>query len=244
MDLILIVSILLAFIVKGVCGFANTLVFGSIMSFSTNTINITPIDLLVGIPSNMVMVAKERKSIKPSVFIPLSLLVIAGIIPGVIFLKNGNANLLKIVFGFAVVLIGIETLFRERKKEKKKQSKTVLAVIGVVSGILCGLFGVGAFLVAYIGRTTDNQAQFRGNICTVFLIENIFRVVLYSVSGIITMSVFITSLKLIPIMLVGLFIGIMLSKVIKESIIKKLVIVMLMLTGVSLIISNMINLIR
>lgn len=238
MNLILVVSILLAFIVKGVCGFANTLVFGSIMSFSTNTINITPIDLLVGIPSNLIIMVKERKSIKPSVFIPLSLLVIAGIIPGVIFLKNTNAEILKVVFGFAVILIGIETLLREGQKVKRKQSKLALAVIGVISGILCGLFGVGAFLVAYIGRTTDNQAQFRGNICAVFLIENMFRVILYSMSGIITMSVFITSIKLIPIMLIGLFIGIMLSKVIKEEIVKKIVIILLMLTGVSLIISN------
>jgi len=242
MDFVLVISILLAFIVKGVCGFANTLVFGSIMSFNANTINITPIDLLVGVPSNFLLVIKERKSVKPGVFIPLSLLVIAGIIPGVIFLKNGNAEILKMVFGFAVILIGVETLLRERQKKVKKQSKFALAVIGIISGILCGLFGVGAFLVAYIGRTTENQSQFRGNICAVFLVENIFRIILYSVSGIITMSVFITSMKLIPIMLIGLFIGIMLSKVIKEETVKKIVIIMLMLTGVSLVISNMLNL--
>lgn len=239
MELITIIAVLAAFIVKGLCGFANTLVFGSIMSFSANTINITPIDLLVGVPSNAVMVAKERKSIKPNVFIPLSILVIIGIIPGVIFLKNGDVNVLKIIFGFAVILIGIETLLRERQKKKLKQSKLVLAIIGIISGVLCGLFGVGAFLVAYIGRTTENQAQFKGNICAVFLVENIFRIVLYSISGIITKSVLLMSIKLSPFMLVGLFIGIVLSKVIKEAVVKKVVIAMLMLTGVSLIISNL-----
>ena len=169
----------------------------------------------------------------------LSILAIIGIIPGVIFLKNGDVNVLKIIFGFAVILIGIETLLRERQKKKLKQSKLVLAIIGIISGVLCGLFGVGAFLVAYIGRTTENQAQFRGNICAVFLVENIFRIVLYSISGIITKSVLLMSIKLSPFMLVGLFIGIVLSKVIKEAVVKKVVIAMLMLTGVSLIISNL-----
>lgn len=240
MNLTVVIAIFLAYIVKGVCGFANTLVFGSIMSFSDKTINITPIDLLVGIPANAVLTIKERKSLKLSVIIPLSLLVIAGIVPGVIFLKNGDVNVLKAIFGFAVVLIGVETLLRERQQKKMQQSKWVLAVIGIISGVLCGLFGVGAFLVAYISRTTENQSQFRGNICAVFLIENTFRLILYSINGIINKDIFLFSLKLILVMLVGLFIGILISKFINEKAIKKIVVVMLMLTGVSLIITNLI----
>lgn len=240
MNLTVVIAILLAYIVKGVCGFANTLVFGSIMSFSDKTINITPIDLLVGMPANAVLTIKERKSLKLNVIVPLSLLVIAGIIPGVIFLKNGDVNVLKAVFGFAVVLIGVETLLRERQQKKMQRSKWVLAIIGIISGVLCGLFGVGAFLVAYISRTTENQSQFRGNICAVFLIENTFRLILYSINGIINKDIFLLSIKLIPVMLAGLFIGILISKFINEKAIKKIVVVMLMLTGVSLIITNLI----
>ncbi len=240
MELITIIAVFTAFLVKGICGFANTLVLGSILSFSQNTISITPVDLIVGLPANVLIAVRERKSIDYKVFVPLSLLVIAGIIPGVIFLKNGNVNLLKVLFGFAVILIGIETLLRERKEDKKGQSKILLGVIGVVSGILCGLFGVGAFLVAYIGRTTETPSQFRGNICAVFLMENLFRLALYFFSGIITKDIFILSIKLIPVMIIGLMAGIGLSKIINEAYSKKIITVMLVLTGVSLIISNII----
>lgn len=240
MNFVVVISILIAFIVKGICGFANTLIFGSIMSFSTNTINITPIDLLVGAPSNALMVVKERKSISAKVFIPVSLLVIIGIIPGAIFLKNGNTEILKILFGVAVILLGIESLLRERQKVKAKPSKIALGIIGVVSGMLCGLFGIGAFLVAYIGRTTENQSQFRGNICAVFLVENVFRIILYSMNGIINNSVLLLSLKLIPVMLLGLSIGMLLSRIISEKAVKKVVVILLMISGLSLILNNII----
>ena len=37
----------IAFFVKGVCGFANTLVFTSMLSFGTANIEITPVDLFL-----------------------------------------------------------------------------------------------------------------------------------------------------------------------------------------------------
>lgn len=39
-----------AYFIKGMCGFANTLVFTSILSFGTANSNISPIDLLLGYP--------------------------------------------------------------------------------------------------------------------------------------------------------------------------------------------------
>lgn len=239
MDVTVIIAIVIAYIVKGICGFANTLVFGSIMSYTRNTINITPIDLIIGTPANMIITWKERKNISVKVFIPLSILVIIGIIPGAFFLKVGDSSQIKVLFGFIVILIGLESFLRERQKVKKQSSKTLLIIVGIISGALCGLFGVGAFLVAYISRTTENQNQFRANICAVFLVENIFRLVLYSMTGILTFDIFRESLILYPFMLLGLGLGIFLSKKISEALVKKIVIILLMLSGLTLIINNL-----
>ena len=38
-----------AYIVKGMCGFANTLVFGTLAGFVTDNVNISPVDLLFGL---------------------------------------------------------------------------------------------------------------------------------------------------------------------------------------------------
>jgi len=234
----IIIAVVLAYIVKGICGFANTLVFGSILSYSRNTINITPIDLLLGFPSNLIIVWKERSHISAKVVVPLSILVLIGVIPGALFLKLGDTGLIKIVFGIIVILVGIESLLRERQKVKKESSKLLLVIVGFISGILCGVFGVGAFLVAYISRTTENQNQFRGNICAVFLIENLLRFYLYTVTGILSFEIFKDSLILYPFMILGLTIGILLSKKLSEVLIKKIVIILLMISGATLIVNN------
>lgn len=240
MNIIAIIATISAYIVKGMCGFANTLIFSSIMSFSANNINITPTELLVGYPSNIFIAIKERKCLSVKVWLPLSLLVIAGIIPGTLFLKIGDSEFLKVFFGFSIVLISIEMLLREMQHEKKTSSKIILTIIGVISGILCGLFGIGAFLAAYINRTTSNQNEFKGNLCVVFLIENTFRLILYFITGIINIRILKDALLLIPFMLLGLYIGTILSKKISERFVKKLVIILLMCSGVSLILNNII----
>nr|WP_297708718.1 hypothetical protein [uncultured Butyrivibrio sp.] len=79
-------------------------------------------------------------------------------------------------------------LLREASGKKSKQSRVLLTVIGILSGILCGLYGVGALLGAYIGRTTNDAKTFKANICMVFIIENTFRIILYSIYGIITIA--------------------------------------------------------
>ncbi|MDO5517687.1 MAG: sulfite exporter TauE/SafE family protein [Clostridium sp.] len=238
MTIIAIIATISAYIIKGMCGFANTLIFSSIMSFTANNINITPTELIIGYPSNILIAYKERKSLSYKVWLPLSLLVIAGIIPGALFLKNADSVSLKVFFGFCIIAISIEMFLRERQKEKKKSSKLVLGIIGIISGMLCGLFGIGAFLAAYISRTTYNQKSFKGNLCFVFFIENTFRLILYIATGIINVSIVKTALCLIPFAILGLFIGTVLSNKTSDKLIKNLVILMLMLSGASLIINN------
>jgi len=238
MDYLVILAVLCAYIIKGMCGFANTLVFSTILSFSTNNIAITPLELLVGYPSNLIITWRERAGIKAGVWMPLAGLVIAGSIPGIFLLRNGDTTMIKILFGIVVTLIAAEMFLCERKHKQNKSSSLLLGGIGILSGFLCGLFGIGALLAAYISRTTDNNRAFRGNLCIVFIVENTFRLVVYSLTGIVTMSIFCSAVMLLPVMLAGLAIGINLAKLISERKVRLLVIVMLALSGTSLVVNN------
>lgn len=237
--MIAVIAAICAYMVKGMSGFANTLVFSTILSFSSSTINVTPVELILGYPSNLFLAWKERKRISLKIVVPLSFMVVLGSIPGAFFLKIGNVHLLKVILGLAVVFIGLEMLFREKKKQTEKSSPIVLAVIGIISGILCGLFGIGAFLAAYVSRTTDTQGQFKGNLCFVFLVDNTFRIVLYSVTGLLNLHSIWSSLLLTPFMVIGLLVGITLSEKVNESTVKKIVILLLILSGVSLMFNNL-----
>lgn len=225
-----------AYFVKGLCGFANTLVFSTILSFSTNNVNISPVELVLGLPSNIMISYKERKSVQWKVCLPLAGLVLLGDIPGILLLKNTNTQVIKGIFGFVIIAIGVEMLLREYMRKTKK-SQLLLITIGILSGILCGLYGIGALLAAYMGRVTDNSSSFKGNLCIVFLIDNLFRLIMYGVTGIITLATLKQSVILFPFMALGLFLGMKGSSFLDEKKIKKLVIIMLILSGVSLIVT-------
>ena len=181
-----ILATLIAFFIKGLCGFANTLIFTSILSFGSANVNISPVDLILGCPTNLIMVWENRRKLDHKIYLPLSILVLAGSLPGAFLLKNVNAGAVKIVFGVAVIVVAGEMLLREYRQTKAPTSKILMFFIGIIAGLLCGLFGVGALLAAYVNRVTDDTRTFKANISAVFVVENTFRLITYSLLGLFT----------------------------------------------------------
>ena len=130
---------------------------------------------------------------------------------------------------------------KSSKSSNKKSggSKIVLVLTGIISGLLCGLYGVGALLAAYVSRVAENSHEFKANICVVFVVENTIRIILYAATGILTLAVLKRVVILIPFMLAAVFLGMKSSSVLNEKVIKKIVIVLLILSGIVLIINNL-----
>lgn len=206
-----VIAAVTAYFIKGLCGFANTLVLTSILSFGAANANISPIDLLLGYPANLILTWNNRRRLDPKVWLPLAALVLAGSLPGALLLKHVDA----------------------------RASKWMLAVIGVAAGVLCGLFGVGALLAAYVSRVTDEANAFKGNISAVFIVDGTFRIVLYSVLGLLTLDTVKTAAMLLPFAALGLFAGMKCSRVLDEKWVRRLTSVLLVLSGVSLIAVNL-----
>ena len=228
-----------AYFIKGLCGFANTLVFTSILSFGVANANISPIDLLLGYPTNIILTWKNRKKLDAKVYLPLAAMVLAGSVPGALLLKNVDARVIKLVFGVVVVLLGAEMLSREYSKRKLRSSKPVLLLIGVTAGVLSGMFGVGALLAAHVSRVTEGGDAFKANISAVFIADNTFRIVLYSVLGLLTFDTVKFVLTLLPFALLGLFAGMRCSSRMDEKLVRKITSVLLILSGISLILKNL-----
>lgn len=230
---------LVSYFIKGLCGFANTLVFTSILSFGEANVSISPIDLLLGCPANLLLTWEHRKSLDPKVYLPLSALVLAGSLPGALLLKNVDTRIIKLVFGVVVIFLGMEMLSREFSKKRPGTSRPVLVIIGVLSGMLCGLFGVGALLAAYVSRVTEGNASFKANISAVFIADNAFRMILYTFLGVLTMDTVKRSVLLLPCALAGVLAGMACSRILNEKSVRRLTAVLLVLSGVSLIVKNL-----
>ena len=194
-----------AYFIKGMCGFANTLVFTSILSFGTANSNISPIDLLLGYPANLILTWENRKALEPRVYIPLAALVLAGSIPGALLLKHVDAAAIKVVFGVVVIVLGAEMLL----------------------------------LAAYVGRVTEDSESFKANISAFFIVDNTFRVILYSCLHLLTLQTIKMSLLLIPFALGGLIAGIKCSQKLDDKLVRKCTVILLVISGVSLILKNL-----
>ena len=228
-----------AYFIKGLCGFANTLVFTAILSFGAANASISPVDVLLGYPANLILTWKNRRSLDPKVFCPLAMLVLAGSIPGAFLLKNVDVRSVKLVFGFVVIALGMEMFTREFRKNRACASKLVLAIIGITAGMLCGLFGVGALLAAYVSRVTETDSSFKANISAVFIVDNTFRIILYKALGLLTLGTVKAVLLLIPFALLGLFTGMKCCGHMNEKNVRKITTVLLILSGISLVLKNL-----
>ena len=234
-----IIATVAAYYIKGLCGFANTLVFTSVLSFRESNAAISPVDLLLGYPMNLILAWKSRKSLEPKIYVPLAALVLAGSIPGAFLLKNIDVGAIKLIFGLVVIAFGTGMLSQEDNKKDVFFSKKVLAMIGVLAGVVCGLFGVGALLAVYVGRVTENSDSFKANISMVFIVENTFRILLYGILNLLTPDTVNSAILLMPFALLGLLTGVKCSDFLNEKLVRKLTSMLLVLSGAALILKNL-----
>lgn len=57
-----VLATVVAYFIKGLCGFANTIVFTSILGFGVNNVNISPVEVVLGYPSNIILICKKSKT--------------------------------------------------------------------------------------------------------------------------------------------------------------------------------------
>ena len=237
-ELIWIIAAFCAFFIKGLCGFANTLVFDTILGFGVNNVNISPVELVLGYPTNVILTYKNRKYIDKNIVIPLIIVVILGSLPGAFVLRYVNANIVKMIFGVMVTLVGIDMLYREYNSSTGNSHKVFNITMGILAGAMCGMFGVGVLVAAFVSRITKTSSEFKANLSMVFIAENTFRVISYIALGVMTFDSIKQAVILAPVMLISLFLGMKCGDVLNEKLVKKLVIIFLIISGVSMVVDN------
>ena len=238
-----IIATLSAFYVKGLCGFANSMVFTTLMSFTSSLVNISPVILLLDFPSNLIMTWRYRREINPKVCLPLCAMVVAGMIPGTLFLKNADTGFLKVIFGVVVVSIAADMLLdmtlRRHKAAVKKSGGIRMGALGVLAGFICGLCGIGVLIGAYVSKVTESARAFKANACAVFFVSNLTKIILFLMLHILSADIFFQAVRLAPFLLLGLWLGMKSSDFMSEAPAKPLGLLMLVICGVALIIENL-----
>ena len=149
-----------------------------------------------------------------------------------------NENLLKIFIGTMILIFGTLLLIGYRKKFANE--KRAMVPVGLISGVLGGSISIsGPPIILFLTNQNADKQTFRGNLAAYFFILNIFTVPVYYMNGLLTNEVWNYSITFLPGLLIGVFIGNLLSHKIKDNHFRRLTLILLILMGILSIISGL-----
>lgn len=229
------IVVAISFIIKGLVGFGDPLIFNPLLSVRMDNKHISPGMLPVSILLNAFIVFKSRDSIHPRRLLPICFWVVLGIAPGTLLLKYSSSWTLKVALGALIILLGLEMLTR-KDEATARPNAVFMAVMSFSSGVTAALFGINLLFLVYLERTTADRDEFRGSVCLVFLVESVFRLISYLANGIITPFSLQISAISVPAALLGTWLGMQIDKIIDDSLIKKLIVHVFIIGGISTVI--------
>ena len=242
-DIVLLIFLaqFLAYTVKGLIGFGNPLISAPLLSMGLNNIIITPGTLLTDIPINGYISWKNRKKLQPRRTLPLLAAVICGIIPGAFLLRVSLPWVLKTILGVVVLLLGVEMATRPRHtKATVKDTAALRLLVAFCSGVTGGLFGINMFLTAYLQRTAKDYDEFKGSICLLFVGDNLTRLVVYLIGGMINREILYFAAISAAAALLSMLVAGWLGKYLDEKKLMKAAIVLFIAGGVSIIFKSLV----
>lgn len=226
------VCVCTAFIVKGLAGFGDPLVSTPLLSLALPNSVITPGLAPVSLILNANVVWRNRTHFSAKVVLPIAAFVLLGIIPGTLLLKSGSPQGLKLLLGLLIIGLGVEMLTR-KPGANAKPNVYIRAAASFFSGLTAGLFGINLLFLAYMERVAVNREEFRANACFIFLLDNVFRMILLLAEGMYGPESILLSIVALPAAAVGMMLGTLLDKRISDRFSRRIIIYVFILGGIS-----------
>jgi uncharacterized membrane protein YfcA len=215
---------------------AGLIAVGSLAMLIPAIRDIVVILLLISLPAELIIVTKSWKKISWSGILFILIGVGAGIIIGTLLLKIVRPNIILIVLAVFLILSGI-TFALSSFKLKSACSSWINPVIGIISGVLSGLFGTGGPpLIFYFQLIGLEKSIFRGSLMAIFLVTALVRLPSYAVAGFITPERIWSAVSVLPAVFLGIWLGNRIHITISEEKFRKMVSIALVIIGLILLI--------
>ena len=225
------IIILVASMVQGATSFGFSLLALPLLSLLYDLKIVVPTLVFLSLFLNITIFFKLK--IKPN-FKEITLLGIFAIIfipVGVQMLVFVEERTLKLLVSVLLIMISIIMLSGVQLNLKNKSLSYIIT--GILSGILNGAVSLsGPPIVVLLANDNKNKNEFRSTLTFLFIILNIVTIALYFVRDIFNQPEFMKLFFLLPIMIIGSYLGIYLGNKIDENKFKKIVLVLLLGMGV------------
>lgn len=223
-------AVLVGALVQGCSGFAFSLVGVPIMMLAFPGATVVPIMILLGVGLNFMVWWDSRRAASFREILPLLVGGVVGIPLGTGLLLRFPASSFQMVVGVTVCLVAL--LLLSGRTFSLGSSIRTLFPVGLLSGILNGSLSLsGPPVVLFLAGKRTGKDRFRASLSTYFLSLNVFCVGYFAWQGLFPLPVLKTSLYLLPVLVVGTFAGISLSRLLREETFRRVVLGLVLLTG-------------
>lgn len=225
------VVILLASVVQGATSFGFSLLALPLLGLIYELKVVVPTLVVFSLVLNLIILFKLKMKPNLKELGLLAIFAVACIPIGVQMLMVVEESTLKLIVSILLIVIALIMLSGIKLNIKNKKVSYIIA--GILSGILNGAVSLsGPPVVVLLANDDKNKNEFRASLTFLFVILNIVTIALYQKNGLFENPELIKMVYLLPVMIIGTYIGIHLGNKIDDVKFKKLVLILLLIMGI------------
>jgi uncharacterized membrane protein YfcA len=228
------IAIFFGFFVQTVIGFAASVIAVPIILSVCNLQDAVAIMAILLFIFSFILVLKNHKEMDKNMLLEMGVGIILGIIVGVLILKHTNPIILKKGLGIFVVLYALYSLNQQKTLEVFKK---LGLLFGFVGGIFSGLYTTGGpIYVTYIANKLSKASNLRATIIGVMGVSNFARLPILFANNLVSLYCIKIAVLVSPLFVLSLYLGHIVYPKINEKLFKKIVLAVLLISGLALIV--------
>ena len=217
--------------VQGATGFGFSLIALPLLGFIFDFKIVVPALVIYSIGLNIIVLTRIKFKPNWRDIALLSVFAISTIPLGVNMLLFVEQETLKVFVGALIIIISL--IMMKGFQINLKNRVLAYSIAGIFSGVLNGAVSLsGPPIVVLLANENQDKNQFRGSLTLVFFLLNIVTVAMYWYRGLFQSPALGKMMILLPIMIIGTYMGIYLGNKVDEDKFKKAVLFLLLLMGI------------
>ena len=231
------VLVFLASFLQSLSGFGFAIVVMPVLTLMLGIQTAAPLVALTALTVYIINVARFRRSINAREVLRLGLASALGVPMGIWILANMDATLVKQALGLVLILFATYSL--ARPSVAWTPSPRWVYPAGFVAGCLGGAYNTpGPPAILYGTLRQWPRDEFRAGLQTLFLVNGLLVVSSHLVAGHLTLPVLTYCLYTVPALALGIFFASRVDSRVDRDRFRTLVAVMILLLGLSLVLSS------
>ena len=198
--------VITAYVIFGIAGFGSTIIAVPLLAHFMPLKFVIPMIVLLDCVGAIGMGLRLRADVYKRELLPLLPFLIIGMLAGAYLLLKLPGGIL--LAGLGVFILAYGVLYATGKQDRLRLGRWAVVPVGLFAGTTSSMFGVGGpIYVMYLTARGATPEQIRATIPVVFIFTTIARIVIFAAAGLFTAGILYAALALLPIMVLGMWIG-------------------------------------